>query len=213
MAVLGVSAALSLPSGQLAHSIAAAAGLFVFALAYAAPRLAVLAASWPFAVWMLIAPFVTPLALANPKLIERLPDSWAMRAGIWDYVCVRILENPWFGHGLDASRAVTDRITVRGLEIRGIPLHPHSASLQVWYETGLVGAALAAAALLVGGWALSRAAKERRAAAAAAAASLASLGVIANVSYGAWQEWWIATMFVAAALVGAVFTLQDARGT
>jgi hypothetical protein len=33
---------------------------------------------------------------------------------------------------------------------------------------------------------------------------LASLGLIANVSYGVWAEWWMATMFGVAALVGSL---------
>lgn len=208
--VLAAGAALSLPFDQLAHVAAVAAGLLAFALACLAPRASVLIASWGFAAWALAAPFVTPFVLSRPGLVERLPDSWAVRAGIWEYVCARILEQPWIGHGLDASRAVTDRMHVRGLDIRTVPLHPHSASLQVWYETGAVGALLAASALFFGGWAIARAASENRVGAAAAAATIASLGVIANVSYGAWQEWWIATMLVAAALVVALLATRGA---
>lgn len=213
-AALAVSAALAAPFGQLAHPIAYLAGLAAFLLALAAPRLAVAAAATGWAVWLLAAPFLTPLALANQRLVDAAPLSWAARAGIWDYVCARILEQPWIGRGLDASRAVTDRILVRGdLDIRAVPLHPHSASLQIWYETGAVGAALAAAALAWGGWRLSRALAGNRPAAAAAAASIASLGLIANVSYGVWQEWWIAVLFVAAALVGAVGAWPHRLGT
>jgi hypothetical protein len=74
--------------------------------------------------------------------------------------------------------------------------------MQVWFETGAVGALLAAALTLAGGWALSRVLVDR-AQAAAAAATLASAGVIANLSYGIWQEWWDAALFLAAALVAA----------
>jgi uncharacterized membrane protein YebE (DUF533 family) len=56
----------------------------------------------------------------------------------------------------------------------------------------------------VGGWSLSRKFAHNRAAAAAACGTLASLGVLAYIAYGIWQEWWIATMLVAAALVAAV---------
>jgi O-antigen ligase len=85
-----------------------------------------------------------------------------------------------------------------------LPVHPHSASLQIWYETGAVGALLAAGALLTAGLRMSRAYARNRPAAAAACATLASLGLIANVSYGVWAEWWMATMFAVAALVGAL---------
>jgi O-antigen ligase len=203
-AIILASALLALPFGLWANLAAFLLGLGVFAGAFAAPRLAPKAVALGLAAWALAAPFVTPLVIGNQRLVDALPESWAQRAGIWNYVCGRILEQPWLGHGLDASRAVTDRIQVRDVDMRGVPLHPHSASLQVWFETGAVGAALAALALLAGGWAAARAFADNRPAAAAAAATLASLGVIANVSFGLWQEWWIATMFLAAALVGAL---------
>jgi O-antigen ligase len=204
LALLAASAVLALPLDLWANLAAFVIGLGVFAAAFAAPRLTLRAVSGGLAAWVLAAPFVTPLVLANQRLVDALPESWAQRAGIWNYVCARILEQPWIGRGLDASRAVTDRIEVRGVDLRGVPLHPHSASLQIWFETGAVGALLAALALLAGGWTLSQAFANNRPAAAAAAATLAALGVVANVSFGVWQEWWNATMFVAAALVAAL---------
>jgi hypothetical protein len=33
---------------------------------------------------------------------------------------------------------------------------------------------------------------------------MASLGAVANISYGLWAEWWVATIFVGAALAGAL---------
>jgi O-antigen ligase len=199
-----VTGFLSFQFEQLANLVAFSAGLLAFALAFAAPRLSILLVSGALSAWMLAAPFLTPLMLSNQSLIDAMPLSWAARAGIWNYACARIVESPWVGHGLDASRAVADRIAVRDLDMRGIPLHPHSASLHIWYETGLVGAALAAALIMLGGVALARNADSDRRTSAAIAAALASLGLIAYVSYGVWQEWWIATMFVAAAASGAL---------
>lgn len=211
-ALLLASAVLALPFGLWANLGAFLIGLVVFALAFGAPRFAIMSVSGGLAGWMLAAPFLTPLILANQRLVDALPLSWAARAGIWDYVCARILKQPWIGHGIDASRTVTDRIQVRELDMRAVPLHPHSGSLQIWYETGAVGAVIAALVLLAGGWALSRAFRDNRPAAAAAAATLASLGIIANLSFGIWQEWWIATMFAAAALVGAL-SVSRAQGS
>lgn len=209
------SALLALPFGLWANLAAFVAGLIVFGIALNAQRFALMTTSAGLAIWMLAAPFATPIILANQSLVDALPLSWAARAGIWDYVCARIVEQPWIGHGLDASRAVTDRIQVRELDMRGIPLHPHSASLQIWYETGAVGAVLAAAALLASGFALTRVFEGNRVGGAAAAATLASLGIMAYLSFGVWQEWWIATWFVTAALVGALAHTRDpesARG-
>lgn len=198
------TALLSLQFHQLVSLAAFLAGLGAFAVAYMAPRFALIAATVGWAVWMLAAPFVTPIVFAQPGVIENIPLSWAARAGIWQYVCERIAEQPWIGHGLDASRAVTDRIEIRGLEMRGVPLHPHSGSLHIWFECGAVGAVLAAAALITGGLSLARKLKNDRIVAAAACATIGSLGVVFNVSFGAWQEWWGATLFFAAACVGAI---------
>lgn len=202
--VLAATAAISLQFDQLANAVAFAAGLAAFLFAFALPRLGALLVPGGLAFWLLVAPFATPLILSNQRLVDALPLSWAARAGIWNYVCTRILEQPLFGRGLEASRVVEDRIQVRELDMRGIPVHPHSASLQIWYETGAIGALLAAAALLLGGRWLARAYADDRASAAAAAGTIAAVGVIANVSFGAWAEWWLATLFIAAAVVGSV---------
>lgn len=204
LAMLTASVVVAIQYDQLGNGIAFAVGAVAFAMALAAPRITLHAVSGALAAWMLAAPFLTPFIVGNPRILDALPLSWAARAGIWDYVCARILEQPWIGHGLEASRAVTDRIQVRDIDMRGTPVHPHSASLQIWFETGLVGAVLAATALVFGGRWLARKYANNRPAAAAACATLASIGVTANISFGIWAEWWIATMFVAAALVGAI---------
>ncbi|WP_395645253.1 O-antigen ligase family protein [Terricaulis sp.] len=197
------TAALSLQFHQLVSLAAFAAGLAALGVGAVAPRFGLIAVTVGWAIWMLAAPIVSPL-LARPEIMENVPLSWAARIGIWEYTCAHIGEQFWIGHGLDASRAVSERIEVRGLGMRGIPLHPHSGSLQIWYECGVIGALLAAAALVTGGLALARRLTGQRVVAAAACATIASYGVIFNVSFGAWQEWWNAVMFVAAACVGAI---------
>lgn len=211
VAVLAIAGVVSLQFGELANAAAFAAGAIVFAFAFLAPRIAVVGVSGGLAVWMLVAPFVTPLLLSDPRIFAALPLSAAARVVIWRYVSGRIPENFWFGHGLDASRTAPQLLPVRdGYSVAAIPLHPHSASMQVWFETGAVGAVLAAAVLLTGGWALSRLVVNR-AHAAAAAATMAAAGVIANLSYGIWQEWWDAALLLAAALVAASAPGKSAR--
>lgn len=190
--------------GQDAILVAFVLGVIVFCAALIAPRLAVLASSGAMAFWMLAAPFLTPVIVGLPGVADAVPESWAQRIGIWRYVCAEILERPVFGGGLDLSRAVTEHIVVRGVEFRAVKGHPHSASLQIWFETGAVGAVLAAAGIALGGWVLARSFADNRPAAAATAASFAALGVVANVSFSIWQEWWLAAIFVAAALVTAL---------
>ncbi|HVK79642.1 MAG TPA: O-antigen ligase family protein [Verrucomicrobiae bacterium] len=204
LAIAAAAAIAALQPEQTANLLAILAGAGIFALALATPRVALLAVTGVLGIWVLAAPFVTPLLPTDQAFLDSIPYSWAARVGIWDYVCARIWEQPLFGHGLEAARLVTERIVIHNDDISALPIHPHSASLQIWFETGLVGALLAAATLFVGGWKLAQALKTQRAAAAGVAASLAALGLSANVSYSLWQEWWLATLFIAAALAGAV---------
>jgi O-antigen ligase len=202
VAILMAGGAISLQFNELANAVAFAIGLIAFAGALLLPRFCILCVSGGFAVWMLLAPFLTPLLFANQRLVDALQPSGAARVVIWRYVAGRIPERFWFGHGLDASRTAPQLLPVRGdFYTAAIPLHPHSASMHVWFEQGAVGVVLAASVLVAGGWSLSQRFSRNRFAAAAVAGTIASLGIIANLSYGLWQEWWDATMLLAAALV------------
>jgi O-antigen ligase len=208
---LALAGALALATGLLAlqfHMAANAAGFLAgaagFALGWLAPRQGPLLVSGIVAGWVLLAPWVTPLLLRLPGM-ETLPLSWRMRGDIWRFASERIAERPLVGWGLDGSRLFGDTILqIDGLDFRAIPLHPHSASIQVWLELGAGGALLAAAAILAAGRAGARLAANHRARAAALTGAIAAIGLIWNVSFGAWQEWWMATAILALALTSAV---------
>jgi len=191
--VLAGAGFVSVQFGQFANSAAFLAGLAAFFSAFIAPRFVIFVTFAGLVIWLLAAPFATPAALAllDP---QALPYSWNARVEIWSYVCDRIAEQPWYGHGLDAARAHDPPI----------PVHPHSASLQIWFETGAIGAVLAACALIAAGRALLGRLGANRPAAAAAAGSLAAIGVIANISFNLWAEWWLATFFIVAGAAGAL---------
>ena len=78
-----------------------------------------------------------------------------------------------------------------------IPLHPHNAGLQVWLELGLVGALLLAGLAWV---ALRGLARLPRIDQTLGLATFSCAFVIASVSYGLWQNQWVATLMMAAAL-------------
>ena len=208
--LVAASGVLATQFDMQANIVAFGLGLVAFALGFAVPRIGVIAVSSIAAIWLAASPFLTPLLTRNSALIDQLPFSWAMRTQVWDFAAARIQERPWFGRGLDASRMFPDTIIVRGQTTHAIPLHPHSASLQIWLETGAIGAGLGVMTLLVGGFAMARAFRANRLAAGAVCATLASVAVIANVSFGAWQEWWDATAFVAAALIASLPTSAKA---
>ena len=191
--ILAAGGFVSFQFGQFANTVAFGAGLIAFIAAFAVPRLALWATLGALLVWLVVAPFATPAALGalDP---QALPYSWNARVEIWTYVCERIAEQPWIGHGLDAARAHEPHV----------PVHPHSASLQIWFELGALGVVTAAAFIVAGGLTLGRAIGDNRHAAAAAAGTLAAIGVVANVSYNLWAEWWLSTFFIAAGVIGAL---------
>ncbi|MGZ5985312.1 MAG: O-antigen ligase family protein [Caulobacteraceae bacterium] len=115
------------------------------------------------------------------SLRPRLPPSWAARIDIWTFTSQRMAEKPLFGWGLDASR------TFKG----NIPLHPHDAPLQLWFELGAVGAVLGALIWAFIFWRFAQAAPRRPLYAAAGCATAWSAMVIGAFSFSLWQEWWI----------------------
>lgn len=202
--LLAAVAALSLQFELDANAIAFVCGAAGFGLGFAAPAFGIWVIAAALTAWLLGAPFLIPLLHAQAGLTENLPVTWATRFEMWAFVSDRIREQPWIGHGLDASRAIAGTIEVHGETQDALQLHPHSASLHIWLETGAVGAVLAAFTLFAGAARMARAAAHDRPRAAAICGVLAAAGCIANVSYGAWQEWWIAALFIAAGVIVAI---------
>ena len=141
---------------------------------------------------------VMPLAILAMRLLglgQHLPESWAQRVGYWTYAMERIAEHPFRGWGLDSSRAFSPHIQ----------LHPHNGALQVWLELGLLGAVAAALAFA---FAFRRLARDDRSLMASATAGSAAVYLFFGVvSFGVWQEWWLAL----AALAAVIAALGDAE--
>ena len=152
---------------------------------------------------IMIVPVVLPglIAAIPPGLRDFLPLSWVWRLEIWTYVCELIRDKPLFGYGLDASRPLNSEMELAGYQIERLPLHPHNASLQVWLETGLIGAVLLSCALIFLGGRIASAPRLSREQAIAAAWVLVTYVCLVIFSYGAWQEWHQAAAAMAAASV------------
>jgi hypothetical protein len=157
----------------------AAAGLAVWRWPLWAPRaLGAVAAAY----FLLMPAFMWALKAtgAFAALKADVPLSWSQRLGYWGHASAWVADHPLRGWGLDASRMFGP----------GIRLHPHDAALQVWLELGVIGAA--AATIF---WVTLFHRVERRApdlGAVAAAAAAVSYLTFAAVSFGVWQEWWLA---------------------
>jgi exopolysaccharide production protein ExoQ len=183
------------------ESMAAAAGLVAAVAGAAAFRIAgPRTAAATLAVCVLAAPLATKLPALDTLAQRRdLTVSIFHRAAIWQFVGQRIDDKPILGWGMHASRTMPgghNKIS-RGAEM--IPLHPHNAPLQIWLELGGIGASLMAAllaflALNCNGPPLRR---------AVLGATLITAVAIASLSYGLWQGWWFATLWLLAAMAVA----------
>jgi len=111
-----------------------------------------------------------------------VPASWDSRLNIWTFAAHHIQSHPFRGWGLDASRTFGP----------AIPLHTHNAQLQFWLELGAIGAALAGVFFCWLAYGVVRLCDRSRSEAAMAGAALVSYLVIGGLSFGVWQEWWLA---------------------
>jgi O-antigen ligase len=174
---------------------------------------AVLTALWPrpmiagifgvVAGGLLVVPVVLPgiIAVLPLQLREALPLSWLWRLEIWSYVSELIKEKPLFGYGLDASRPLNGEMELAGYQIETLPMHPHNASLQIWLETGLIGAALLTCVLVFTGGRIASAPRLSRDQAIATTWVLVTYVSLVLFSYGVWQEWHQAAVGLAATAV------------
>jgi O-antigen ligase len=203
-----VMAAAILAGALLLGADAPAAALAVSAAVFFLVRWKGRAALWScigaVTVYFVAAPILAHLA-PDSRAMASIPglQSWAERLDIWRYAAARILERPFFGWGLDASRMFSPYIQ----------LHTHNGALQLWLELGAVGAALA---LLFWVWLFGRIdrllAADRTMAAASAATATVYL-VIGALSFGVWQDWWMALGALAAAVCAAGVAARRAEPT
>lgn len=112
----------------------------------------------------------------------RVPNSWDARLNIWAFAAHQIQLHPIRGWGLDASRTFG----------AAIPLHTHNAPLQLWLELGAIGAALAGVFFAWVAYRIVGMADQSRQDGAMAAGALVTYLVIGGLSFGVWQEWWLA---------------------
>ena len=205
---------------NLAAVVAGAAGLLVLTVVLLLPR------SGPRWIGVVAAALVAIFALGAPHLpqppdsfatLPRLPSSAQHRLVIWNYTGQRIAEHPLRGWGMDAARLdpggdeevnILERLPsgriVHSVTGARLPLHPHNAILQWWMELGLPGAVLLAILL----WGIARSIGGSRQARAVTTACFVTGLVISCISFGAWQSWWLASLWVAAA-IGQAMTRQE----
>jgi O-antigen ligase len=126
-----------------------------------------------------------------------LPRSAYHRLLIWEFATARIDERPILGWGLNTSRAIPGGQKNLDVSEKALPLHPHNAALQWRLELGILGSLFGAALFLVS-TEMARRYAAGRVARAGAVAAIVSTSAIAMLSFGAWQTWWVSSIFLIA---------------
>jgi len=193
-------------SAKIAFAVAAT----VFAAVWLLQRRMVDILCLSAALMILAAPVAIQTIVPAPQSYDQSVSGPARsalhRLYIWDFAARRILDKPYTGWGLDSAR---DMPGGRRTVLDGAPvmsLHPHNAALQLWLELGAPGAALGALLVMVAGAQVRRLSRGGRA--TSAAALFAALSV-AGLSFGVWQNWWMAALGLIAVLAAALNPAPD----
>lgn len=208
MAVAGLGI-IALMESRTAMIAAGLGGLCVLCT-YLAPHLSVRVMLVILGVSVVLPFALPPLVLERGNASEVIRQasehnvlSAVHRFRIWEFTAERIAERPVLGWGIDSSRRLPgggDETDASGSKL---PLHPHNAVLQLQVELGIAG--LAIGVLLLYG--IIRAIdRENRSLImkAACLASFAAALLVASLSYGLWQSWWLAVLWLTAAMCNLV---------
>lgn len=172
------------------------------------------------AVYVCTAPILLGWGLAQIRALGvPLPQSFFSRTYSWELVRSKINEAPLAGHGLEASHTWRDTFGDHPAWLADavarydesvefawevypvIPVHPHNMPLQVWAETGMIGATLGAIFLFFLGWRL-KAPKDWSPVTRYAAAGLIGANIaVCSFAYSMWNEAFWASVVIAAAVI------------
>lgn len=201
LAGLALVAAASSESGASGFGLAVAAA--VFAASCLAPGLVRRAAMVGVVAVLVAAPFLGAIGdrLIPSSVHQGLSDSHSRdRIDIWMSFGAAIRQQPLLGGGFGVSPRMAETPVAAAVPAERRTLlgvgHPHNAAVQIWAELGVVGAALAAAVLVL---TLLRLAGLPRRRLAAALSLLALVAAVSLVGHGAWQGWWAAAVGAAVA--------------
>jgi O-antigen ligase len=181
-------------TSQLAFAGAAVAFVLFLARPQLARRLTV--AGW-VAATLFVVPLITlPYSLDGHRATW-LPESWRHRIVIWSYTSEQVADAPIFGAGIAAARAMNETRDPDGPRVPGTrfqpgtSLHSHNAYLQVWYETGAVGALMLLALGLLILRALTRFPEAIQ---PYLAATFVACALSAVSGYSIWAAWYMASV-------------------
>jgi len=127
------------------------------------------------------------------------------RMEIWDFISRYILQSPFIGYGIEATREITDFESRHIFNKANTTLHPHNFALQIWIEFGIVGILIGSGLI----YALFTNIEKQFSPAQQKIIlpTLIATLIPASVAYGLWQGLWIGMMFHVAAVALMTGTL------
>ena len=200
--LVAIALFMSLSSESQTSAVALAAGL----VAYVMTRF------WPVLAPRLVTVGAAALALFMPVIVyglSSLPLGWdeleffqaasmKSRMHIWLSHMEGIVQRPFLGWGLDATRTFQDAwlppdTRIFGVETLRMGAHCHNAFLQFWFDLGALGAVAMTALVGAVGWRTQLIAVSHR---PLAVALFAAIVTVMAVSHGAYQSWWLACVVI-----------------
>jgi exopolysaccharide production protein ExoQ len=144
--------------------------------------------------------------------ILSIPSSAEHRIAIWEFTARKIAEKPLAGWGMNASKIIPEGKLILYSDAgnrygEALPLHPHNAILQFWLELGLPGIILYLGLLI---FIIITAISSQRSKFESAMifGQFTTIFIISNLSFGIWQAWWIATLWLSASLMSLATTIK-----
>jgi hypothetical protein len=178
------------------------AAMLAWALATRAPHTTLWLLGTAFILWTWAVPFVAPLLHQYVVVhgLEMKEVSLLGRLEIWSAVCHMVQNNPLYGMGFEATR-LYDFGWIN--ENQSMPkefsaLHPHSMSLQLWAEGGMLAVLWATIGTVM---LIDRLRALPTASLPVTAAVLAALMGVSFSAFGLWQAWWMVFFAVCLGMV------------
>lgn len=196
---------------SLTGQMAAFAGLVVLAAAFAAPQAVLLtlaggtvllAAGVPFALRL--------LASHRTALVPYVKLSGLQRLEIWDYMTAHVLQRPLLGWGIAAANAVPitrDELSHYVIQ-HNQGIYPHDQWLELWVETGALGAVIGLVFALLVVRRIQRLASPIR---PFACAAFASAVTISCLNFEVTTDSWWAALAASAFLFATIGRCADRR--
>jgi len=126
------------------------------------------------------------------ELAPNFPEGWQQRLDMWQKTSIIIEKEPILGWGIKSSRFIGNSVPEAGSAV--IQLHPHNMFLQLWLETGAIGVSVLCIFLFSICRLLLR--QHDREFVMCCLGSLAAFTIFALISFGAWQHWWFASIWI-----------------